>query len=308
MTNRMYHSVPVIDQHSWPDVQDFSFILPSSPAPSSCSSVTPQMQLDFYDPTSTSFYQNSFKELGDFYAPSCTSVSTPPGREDVLNALSQLYSANPRPPGRPTKQTPPGQQIVFGDTQSHCPFDIDNFCLSPTAYKNYNPAPIAPIPASFPQQSSQLDGRNFLTCPIPLEPVSKPDDPSRQEGSLATAPPLKRQPTLRASGLSSKTRKRKAGKAVNVDEIVLLQCCMTVKPESLARHLKSDGHKRSAGLPLDRPEVCSLCNIAFARQDARNRHFRSQHGGVPSPATGAVYKRLKKPSATHPSLLPNRRK
>lgn len=238
--NRMYHSVPVVDQHSWPDVQDFSFILPSSPAPSSCSSVTPQMQLDFYDPTSTSFYQNSFKELGDFYAPSCTNVSTPPGREDVLNALSQLYSANPRPPGRPTKQTPPGQQIVFGDNQSHCPFDIDNFCLSPTAYKNYNPAPVAPIPvrhppapprflshppppsnqASFPQRSSQLDGRNFLTCPIPLEPVSKPDDPSRQEGSLAIAPPLKRQPTLRASGLSSKTRKRKAGKAVNVDEIV----------------------------------------------------------------------------------------
>jgi hypothetical protein len=42
----------------------------------------------------------------------------------------------------------------------------------------------------------------------------------------------------------------------------LLQCCMTVKPESLARHLKSDGHKRNACLPLDRPEVCSVCNIA----------------------------------------------
>lgn len=37
---------------------------------------------------------------------------------------------------------------------------------------------------------------------------------------------------------------------------------MTVKPESLARHLKSDGHKRNAGLPLDRPEVCTFCNIA----------------------------------------------
>ena len=47
---------------------------------------------------------------------------------------------------------------------------------------------------------------------------------------------------------------------------------------------------------------------SFARQDARNRHFRSQHGVDPSPATNTVYKRLKKPSATHPSLLPKRRK
>lgn len=38
---------------------------------------------------------------------------------------------------------------------------------------------------------------------------------------------------------------------------------MMVKPESLARHLKSDGHKRNAGLPLDRPEVCTFCNIAW---------------------------------------------
>ena len=46
------------------------------------------------------------------------------------------------------------------------------------------------------------------------------------------------------------------------DTKTLLQCCLMVKPESLARHLKSDGHKRNAGLPTDRPEVCTTCNIA----------------------------------------------
>ncbi|KAN0123717.1 hypothetical protein V8E52_002207 [Russula decolorans] len=243
------------------------------------------MQLDLYDPTSTSFYQNSFKELEDFYAPPWADDSTPAVRGDAWNAFSQLYAVNPRPPGRSASQTPPGQQFVFDDTQSHFPFDMDNFCLSPTAYKNHNPAPIAPISVrgpsecrgqvapprflphppppinqtSFPQ-NGQLDGRNVLSCPIPAEPASKSDDPSRHEGSRVTAPPPKRQPIQRASGCSSK--RRKAGKADNDDEMVLLPCCKTVKPESLARHLKSDGHKRNAGLPLDRPEVCSLCNIA----------------------------------------------
>jgi hypothetical protein len=237
MTNRVHHSFPDIDQYSWPDVQDIPFFLPSSPAPSNCSSGPPQMQLDLYDPTSTSIYQNSFKESEDFYAPPCADDhSTPPGR-DVWNALSQLYSANLRPPGRSARQTPPGQQFVFGDTQSHFPFNMDNFCLSPTAYKNHNPAPNAPIsvrdpPApprfqpqappptnqtSFPQ-NGQLDGRSVLSWPIPAEPSSKSDDPSRQEGSGVTAPPPKRQPTQRASGCSSK--KRKTGKADNDDEIV----------------------------------------------------------------------------------------
>jgi hypothetical protein len=300
MTNRMHHSFPDIDQYSWPGVQGIPFI--SSPTPSNCSSGPPQMQLDLFDPSSMSSYQNSFKALEDFYAPPCANVSAPPGRQDVLNALSQLYSANPRPPGRSARQTPPEQQFVFGDAQSGFAFDIDSLFLSPTAYKNPNPAPNAPISVldppqaappgflphpppptnqtSFPQ-NSQLDGRNYLTCPIPFEPVSKLDDPSRQEGTRVTAPPPKRHTTQRASGSS---KKRKTGKADNDDEIVraflifliptpllnflfsdakvLLQCCKTVKPESLARHLKSDGHKRNAGLPLDRPEVCSLCNIA----------------------------------------------
>ena len=299
MTDRMHHSFPDIDQYCWPDVEDIPFYSHSSPAPSTCSSVPPQIQLDLYDPTSTSFYQNSFKELEDFYTPPCADDSTPAGR-DVWNALTQLYSANPRPPGRSARQNTPGQQFVFGDPQSQFPFDIDNFCLSPTAYKNHNPAPIAPTcvrdtlapPGFLPRpppptnqtpfpQNGQLDGRNFMTYPISVESVSKSDDPSSQEDSRVMAPPPKRQPAQRASGCSSK--RRKSGKVDNDDEIVrafllifliptpmlnflghkvLLPCCKTVKPESLARHLKSDGHKRHAGLPLDRPEVCSLCNIA----------------------------------------------
>ncbi|KAF8478520.1 hypothetical protein DFH94DRAFT_750427 [Russula ochroleuca] len=201
---------------------------------------------------------------------------------------------------------------------------MDNFCLTPTVYKNHNPVPTAsfsvpdPPPPRFPPlpppptaqtsflPNSQLDGPIFLTYPTPSGTVSTRDDSARQGDSPVTAPPPKRQPSQRAFGRSSK--KRKTGKADINDKITLLQCCMTVKPESLARHLKSDGHKRNAGLPLDRPEVCSFCNIAFARQDARNRHFRSQHGGGTPPPVGTVYAKLKKPSATHPSLLPKRRK
>ena len=214
-------------------------MFPSSPAPSNCSSGTPQMQLDLYDPASTSFNQNSFKELDDYYA-SSSNVSTPPGREEVLNALSQLYSANPRLPGRAARQqTSPGQQLVFGDTQSHFPVDMDNFRPSPTAYKNHNPAPVAPIPVRRPpspprflppshppphtnqtsfSHNNQLDGRDFLTCPIPIQPVSKSDDPSRQEGPPVTPAPPKRQPSQRVSSCSSK--KRKTGKAVNYDQVV----------------------------------------------------------------------------------------
>jgi hypothetical protein len=171
MTNRMHNSFPGIDQYSWPDVQDFQFVFPSSPAPSNCSSGPPQMQLDLYDPTSTSFYQNSFKELKDFYAPPCADDSAPPVRGDVWNAFSQLFSANPRPPGGSARQTPPGQQFVFGDTQPEFPFDIDNFCLSPTAYKNHNPAPIAPISVRDPPAPPRL-----LSHPPPYKSDVFPTD------------------------------------------------------------------------------------------------------------------------------------
>lgn len=238
MTHRMHYSFPDFDQFSWHGVQDIPFI--SSPAPSNCSSGPPQIQLDLFDQSSPSSYQNSFREWEDFYAPR-TNGSTPPVREDVLNALSQLYSANPRPPDRSARQAPPGQQFVFGETQPSSEFDIDSLFRSPTAYKIPNPVPNAPISvldppqlappgflphppppinqASFPQ-NSQLDGGDFITCTIPFEPVSKSDDPSHQVGTQVSTstPPPKRQPTQRTSGWSSK--KRKTGKADNDDGIV----------------------------------------------------------------------------------------
>jgi hypothetical protein len=235
----MHHSFPAIDQYSRPDAQDMPYIFPSSPAPSNCSSGPPQTQLDPYDPTFLSFYQNSFKELEDLLASPCANVSTPP-EGATWNDLSQLYSTNPRLPGRSAKQAPPGQQFAFGDTPVHFPFDMGNFCLSPATNKKYSPVPIAPIslrdppapPPScflphhpsptnqtpFPQNCQLDDGSNFLTWPIPAAPVLESDDPSRQEDTRVTAPHPKRQPTQRASGCSSK--KRKAGKADNVDEIV----------------------------------------------------------------------------------------
>ena len=213
----MHHSFPNTDQYFWPDILSG---FPPSPAPSTG---TPQMQLDLYDPTSTTFYQNSFKELENFSAPPCTNYSTPPGRGDVWNASSQLYYVNPRPPGRPATQNPPGQQLVFGDNHPHYSFDMDSLF---SANKDHSSAPIAPItvhdpPApprflplppppknqtSYPQ-SGQLEGRNSLTCPIPSEPVSKSDDAFRKEDSRATAPLPKRQPSQRASDRSSKKRK-----------------------------------------------------------------------------------------------------
>ncbi len=241
-TNRMYHSFPGINQYPWPELQDMSLIFPSSPAPSNCSSGPPQMQLDLYDSTPTSFHYNSFKELEDFYTSLYTDVSNPPaGRTDVWNAfnLSQLYSVNPRLPGGSAGQTPSGeQQLVLGDNQFPFPFDNDNFCLSQAAHKNHITAPIAPSPVPDPlppprslphppsptdQMSfalnSQLDGRNFLTCPHPSESVSKSDDPSCQgESRVMAPPPPKRQPTQRASHRSPK--KRKTGKADNHDGIV----------------------------------------------------------------------------------------
>jgi hypothetical protein len=88
----------------------------------------------------------------------------------------------------------------------------------PPAPPRFLPHPPAPTNQASVSQNSQIDGRDFLTCPIPLEPASKSDDPSRQEVSPATAPPLKRQPTQRASGCSPK--KRKTGKGVDHDGIV----------------------------------------------------------------------------------------
>jgi hypothetical protein len=238
-THRMHHSFPSIDQCSWSNVQNVPCIFPPSPAPSNCSHGSPQIQLDPDDPTSTLFHQNLFRELEDLYAPPCADVSPIPGRGDVWDAfnLSQLYSANAGLPPLSARQTLPGeQQLVFGDAQSPFPFDMDNFCLTPTVYKNHNPVPTAsfsvpdPPPPRFPPlpppptaqtsflPNSQLDGPIFLTYPTPSGTVSTRDDSARQGDSPVTAPPPKRQPSQRAFGRSSK--KRKTGKADINDKIV----------------------------------------------------------------------------------------
>ena len=238
-THRMYHSFSGIDQCSWPNVQNVPCIFPPSPAPSNCSHGSPQIQLDPDDPTSTLFHQNLLRELEDFYAPPCADVSPIPGRGDVWDAfnLSQFYSANAGLPTLSARQTPPGgQQLVFGDAQSPFPFDIDNFFLTPTAYKNHNPAPTASFSAAEPHPlrlppipppptaqtsflpNSQPDGYDFPTCPTPSGTVSTPGDSALQGASPVTAPPPKRQPARRASGRSSK--KRKTNKADNDEKIV----------------------------------------------------------------------------------------
>ena len=145
------------------------------------------------------------------------------------------------------------------------------------------PPPLLPGDSSSFSQNCQLDKPISMTYPTPSEAVSiRGDRDSALQGEpqvTATPTTRKPRPIQRSSGRPSK--KRKVDEADSDDESVrtflhfqhrmlkfylarksLLQCCMMVKPESLARHLKSDGHKRNAGLPLDRPEVCTFCNIA----------------------------------------------
>lgn len=142
------------------------------------------------------------------------------------------------------------------------------------------PHPLPPRDSSSFSQNSQVDNPISLACLTPPESVSTLSDPAFPGDSPVTATPPQPRPIQRSSSRPSK--KRKADQADSDDESVrtflyishlvlnyffparktLLQCCMMVKPESLARHLKSDGHKRNAGLPLDRPEVCTFCNIA----------------------------------------------
>ena len=220
---------------------------------------------------------------------------------DAFNS-SQLFSGNSGVPPWSAGQTLPGQQFVFGNGRSSFAFNIDDIWPMPPAHENNIPAPITPFstlqaPSQAPPQhtllppllpprdsssfskNSRLDGPISLACPTPPESVSTPSDSAFQGDFPAPATRPQPRPIQRSSSRPSK--KRKVDQADSDDESVcafyyfshlvlkfpltrkpLLQCCMMVKPESLARHLKSDGHKRNAGLPLDRPEMCTFCNIA----------------------------------------------
>ncbi|KAI9507359.1 hypothetical protein F5148DRAFT_120171 [Russula earlei] len=330
----MYHRFHDVDQYSWSEIPDIPFIFPPSPIPSDCSRAPPQMQLAPYGISSTPFDKNRSKGSQDFYAPPCAAIADLPGRGDVWNALipSQLYSANAGLPPGSQGQTLHDQQFAFGEAPSPFTFSMDNVWPAPLAFENYVSAPITPpsVPGPSPvphlpplpplppppptdrtsfSPISRLDDPTSLAYPAPPEPISTPGDSPRPKHSQVSAAPPKPRSTPRSSRHPiKKKRKSDQPEAVSDDGSTMLQCCMTVKPESLARHLKSDGHKRNAGLPLDRPEACSFCNIAFARQDARNRHFRSQHGGKSAPDARTAHVKIKRPSATHPSLLPRKRK
>ncbi|KAI0006179.1 hypothetical protein BJV74DRAFT_880472 [Russula compacta] len=245
----MYHSFPGMDQYFWSEIPDLPFIFPLSPTANNRSRGTPQIDSNPYDPTSTTSDENRFEESHGPYAPPCTAISTPPGKGDVSDA----------------------QQFVFGDAQSPFALDIDSFWPTPAAYGNHMlapttslfirdpPLPLAPSPPS-PTDRTSFSPRSQLGDPISSAPptlsgsVSTRGDSAYQEGPEDTAALPDPQPIQQSSSRPSKKRKTDQLEADSDDGSSLLHCCMTVKPESLARHLKSDGHKRNAGLPLDRPE------------------------------------------------------
>ncbi|KAH9981144.1 hypothetical protein BGW80DRAFT_1556243 [Lactifluus volemus] len=309
----MYYSPSGMDQYSWSDIPDMPYILPSShTTPNDRSRCPPQIQHDLHDSAPTPFDENQFRDLPSFYAPPFASISSSPVAGDVSDAFNPLhiYSTNV---SLPPPQTRP--QFVFGGIQSPFAFDFSPSWPTPV----HPPAQFASLSvvdspavstdqASFSPDSELADLVSWA-YPTPSEstPSSTPDSAACKEGLQVPATSPRPEPFQRSSTRRS-SKKRKISHSDSEDGSRLLQCCMTVKPESLARHLKSDGHKRNACLPLDRPEVCSVCNIAFARQDARNRHFRSQHGVKIPPDARSSHESFKRPSAAHPSTLPKRRK
>ncbi|KAI0306423.1 hypothetical protein B0F90DRAFT_1665739 [Multifurca ochricompacta] len=188
--------------------------------------------------------------------------------ELLQSSVRRHFVASGNKPGQPQS----GQQFVFDDAQSPFAFNFDYLWPTP-AYENYPPAPDAffsvPDPSiAFTDRSplspdSKLYDRIPQACPTSSEPTPTPAGPACQEGSQVTAAPSKPRPLQQASTRSGKKRKTTHIDSDDGSLILtilesrkdLLQCCMMVKPESLARHLKSDGHKRNAGLPTDRPEL-----------------------------------------------------
>lgn len=236
---RMYRSFPGTDQCSWSEFPEAPFVFTPSPTSSNCSRGLPQMQLDLYDPNSTSFDENQSNDSLDFYAPLCAGISIPPGRGDYRDAFnpSQLSTVNPSVPHGPIGRTLPRQQFVFGDGQSSFAFNIEDFWPAPPTYENHISMPIThlsmpdPPPRispllpllpsrenSSPSQNSQLDGPISLACPTHSESGWTRGDSPFQGSSQVTATPPKLQPTQRSSGRSSK--KRKVDQADSEDESV----------------------------------------------------------------------------------------
>ncbi|KAI0302194.1 hypothetical protein BC826DRAFT_503517 [Russula brevipes] len=163
-------------------------------------------------------------------------------------------------------------------------------CL-PSSSSSSSPSPYNALLTEFPGR-----GSFSLAWLNRLEPVSTPGGPTPQGGSQVAAAPPKRPRIQRSSSRPSK--KRKDGRADGKDDPVRVTLIFLAPPTRLkflphekdSASVLPDGKAGEPGqtpeirwaqaqrrTPLDRPESCSICNIAFARQDARNRHFRSQH-------------------------------
>lgn len=298
-----------MDDYSWAVPPEPPYIFSLSATPSEDLNGSPQKQPGLHVAAPTFVTENLPNDTQNPYMP-CDAASPPSATNSASHVfnLSQISSANASvlPPAGKALPMPP---FTFGDIQSSFSFNVNEFWPllgyddhSSTSDLSSMPDPIA---APGDELSPSLDNRAANpvseTCSPPSEPASTPG--SRKKPKAATVPRKSR--SSRRSPSTRPSKKSKPAEDESDDDSTLLQCCMMVKPESLARHMMSDGHKRNAGLPTDRPEVCTTCNIAFARQDARNRHFRSQHGGkVPPDARSRLLcGKVRRPSATHPSIL-----
>ncbi|KAH9180707.1 hypothetical protein EDB89DRAFT_58940 [Lactarius sanguifluus] len=304
-----------MDEYAWSVLPEPPYIFPVPPTPSNNSNGPPQKQPGLRMPTTTFLTENLPNDTPNPYTP-CDAVSPPLATNPASHVfnLSQFYSTNASAPtADKTLPTPP---FAFGDIQSSFAFNVDEFwpTLGYEDHSSTSDLSSIPDPIIVPGDELSLSPKSRVSNLVsetsfpPSESASTPGSPACSENSkVATVPRKARSPRRSATRPSKKC---KTAEDESDDESTLLQCCMMVKPESLSRHLKSDGHKRNAGLPTDRPEVCTTCNIAFARQDARNRHFRSQHGGkVPPDAhPRLLYGKIKRPSATHPSILSRKHK
>ncbi|KAH9079573.1 hypothetical protein EDB83DRAFT_2311168 [Lactarius deliciosus] len=252
-----------MDEYAWSVPPEPPYMFPVPPTPSNNFNGPPQKQPELRMPTTTFLAENLPNDTPNPYTP-CDAVSPPLATNHASHVfnLSQFYSANASaPPAGKTLLTPP---FAFGDIQSSFAFNVDEFW--PTlglGYEDHSstsdlssiPDPII-VPGDEPSLSPKSRVSNLVseTSFPPSESVSTPGSPTCSENSKVATVLRKVRSPRRSSTRPSK--KCKTTEDESDDESTLLQCCMMVKPESLSRHLKSDGHKRNAGLPTDRPEFC----------------------------------------------------
>lgn len=274
-----------MDDYSWAVPPEPPYIFSLSATPSEDLNGSPQKQPGLHVAAPTFVTENLPNDTQNPYMP-CDAASPPSATNSASHVfnLSQISSANASvlPPAGKALPMPP---FTFGDIQSSFSFNVNEFWPllgyddhSSTSDLSSMPDPIA---APGDELSPSLDNRA-------ANPVSETCSPLQ---SLRLHQAVERNPKLRlcrgSLGLLAdhlvpvlpKNPSPPKMRAMTIQYAsddhfqctrylficgtkTLLQCCMMVKPESLARHMMSDGHKRNAGLPTDRPEVCTTCNIA----------------------------------------------